>query len=277
MTSKIEEERTGEAADDARGIAARSSWMTTAPKLVVFAASLTLIGAAIHRLTATQATALSKDLDAFDRTTLFYVLSAVALLFLDRLEAFKAGDYEIKFRALEAKAERIEKKATEAKEIGVRAERAAIGPGKGPARAEAVQHRSSETRVAADVYPKPISDRFDQQKNRFGGEPVRNGRRLAASVRRLDDSEDWFEVRMWVEALPGAPALSGAIQFFLHESFRRDDVMVNVGSNGRAELQVVAYGAFTIGALADNGGTPLELDLADPALVPSAPRTFRER
>ena len=43
--------------------------------------------------------------------------------------------------------------------------------------------------------------------------------------------------------------------------------------DGRAALSLETYGAFTVGAAADNGGTRLGLDLAT---LKSAPKRFRD-
>ena len=44
--------------------------------------------------------------------------------------------------------------------------------------------------------------------------------------------------------------------------------------NGIATLQLIAYGAFTVGAECDGGTTKLELNLAE---LPDAPQLFKER
>jgi hypothetical protein len=49
---------------------------------------------------------------------------------------------------------------------------------------------------------------------------------------------------------------------------------VPVGPDGTAHLQLAAWGAFTIGVIADGGKTELELDLAE---VPGFPEVFKNR
>ena len=50
--------------------------------------------------------------------------------------------------------------------------------------------------------------------------------------------------------------------------------MTVVAEAGVAKVEVMAFGAFTVGAAADDGATFLELDLAQNA---SFPKTFLER
>jgi len=64
------------------------------------------------------------------------------------------------------------------------------------------------------------------------------------------------------------------VQFFLHDTFKNDRPIVTVGPNGAAELKLTAWGAFTVGAIADDGRTKLELDLQT---LEDAPVEFRGR
>ena len=64
------------------------------------------------------------------------------------------------------------------------------------------------------------------------------------------------------------------VQFFLHDTFRNQRPVVTVGSDGVAELKLRAWGAFTVGALADEGQTKLELNLEE---LETAPQEFRDR
>ena len=64
----------------------------------------------------------------------------------------------------------------------------------------------------------------------------------------------------------------GSVQFFLHDTFANSKPVVAVGPNGVAELTLDAWGAFTVGAIADFGLTRLELDLAE---LDEAPSSFK--
>ena len=63
---------------------------------------------------------------------------------------------------------------------------------------------------------------------------------------------------------------SSRMTFYLHPTFRRTTVTV-IPRRGIARLSVIAWGAFTVGAVTDEGETRLELDLAT---VPNRPQWF---
>jgi hypothetical protein len=67
--------------------------------------------------------------------------------------------------------------------------------------------------------------------------------------------------------------LTGVVTFHLHPTFKKTVAPVLAKEN-KAELELVAWGAFTVGVSCDDGGTELELDLAT---IPDAPATFRTR
>ena len=113
-------------------------------------------------------------------------------------------------------------------------------------------------------------DPEDPQKGQWGGLAERNGRLLTATVEAL--SQDWFGITLEIRRLTGPP-LEGTVEFHLHPTFTRHIEQVTV-KDGKATLPLSAWGAFTVGALADKGRTRLELDLSQ---NPSFPQTFRER
>lgn len=108
----------------------------------------------------------------------------------------------------------------------------------------------------------------DPQKGQWGGKPSRNGRTLTAAVVPVTD--DWFEVTLRVQ---GLTPLKDPVVFYLHPSFSPNEYTVQP-VDGVAVLQIHAYGAFTVGAVADAGRTVLELDLAE---LSDAPPVFRAR
>lgn len=57
----------------------------------------------------------------------------------------------------------------------------------------------------------------------------------------------------------------------MHSTFKKE-TYEQVARGGEATLELGAYGAFTVGAIANDGRTPLELDLST-----RGPKTFRER
>jgi hypothetical protein len=65
--------------------------------------------------------------------------------------------------------------------------------------------------------------------------------------------------------------LTGRVDFYLHNTFPQPKLSVEAEDNV-AKFQIGAYGAFTVGALADDGRTCLELDLVGD---PDFPLEFR--
>jgi hypothetical protein len=113
----------------------------------------------------------------------------------------------------------------------------------------------------------------DPQKNQWGGEDTRNGRRLTATVR--DSGGDLYEVQLVVEAVGSAAPVTADTRFHLHDTFPRQVRTVRP-KDGRARLSLIAWGAFTVGAEVEGEpDTFLELDLADPRY--GFPERFRAR
>lgn len=119
----------------------------------------------------------------------------------------------------------------------------------------------------------PIKFADDPQKGRFGGKSSSNGRTLSVSYERYLLS-DFLKLTIKVSTDNDDDKLKGNVYLFLHDSFA-DSVVMNL-ANGKTEIthEVISYGAFTIGAVADNGNTFLELDLAE---LENFPEDFRNR
>jgi hypothetical protein len=113
----------------------------------------------------------------------------------------------------------------------------------------------------------------DPQKGMWGGLEIDNERRLSASVRPLPGPSGWCVVKLVVSSTNLQKPLAGEATFHLHPTFKKDTATVPV-KEGRAQLELVAWGAFTVGAECDGGQTKLELDLAT---LPEAPEMFRSR
>lgn len=113
-------------------------------------------------------------------------------------------------------------------------------------------------------------DPDDPQKGKWGGKSTVDGRTLSAEVRAITD--DWFGVTLTVSGTGDRP-LDGSVDFHLHPTFSSPDRRVDV-TGGCAKLALGAWGAFTVGAVADGGLTRLELDLSKD---PSFPDRFRSR
>jgi len=80
----------------------------------------------------------------------------------------------------------------------------------------------------------------------------------------------WFRIDLAVTGVDRK--LVDPVAFHLHETFAPSVQPINP-INDQARLTVLAWGAFTVGAVADDGKTLLELDLAADATFPKA---FRE-
>lgn len=188
----------------------------------------------------------------FGETTLLYFLAAAAVFLLARAKTFKYGELELELR--EAKMA-----ADEAATIANIAADASAPAG---------------VRVMADDFPRgEVPD--DPWKGVFGGKSLdpRAGRALSAVVTPLKSVEGWYSIVLAVRAVGQAAPLEGKVRFFLHDTFRNDRPEIQA-RNGVAQLHVKGWGAFTVGAVCDDGKTKLELDLAELA---TAPIEFRMR
>jgi hypothetical protein len=135
---------------------------------------------------------------------------------------------------------------------------------------EDIPHLASMMTVLLRNAAPPISDLEDPHKGQWGGLATRNDRELRAEVRAVSD--EWFDVRLEVVST-STPPLAGTVTFHLHPTFV-PPVREIEAVDGKASLKLGAWGAFTVGALADGGRTRLELDLAE---LPDAPPRFKER
>lgn len=200
-----------------------------------------------------------------DSTTLMYLAVAGALLLLKDVKSMTVGDYKIEFdrqiKELQGKVEDAQSMA-----IGKGGEKPPIEPTSARVGLQAF--------ALAQAFPSPGSVPDDQWKGVFGRQSVSGNREITAEVVPLG-TPGLFRVRLRVQSTnPTRDPLRGSVQFFLHQTFSNDRPVVTVSAGGVAELAVTAWGAFTVGAIADAGQTKLELDLAE---LKSAPMEFRER
>ncbi|BCA56931.1 hypothetical protein W02_40710 [Nitrospira sp. KM1] len=101
----------------------------------------------------------------------------------------------------------------------------------------------------------------DPWKGKFDGKAEANGRRLDAEVTRLTDLGDTASISLRVISMDPLRPLTGTVQFYIHQSFGKYDPLVPV-IEGKALLNLTSWGAFTVGAVCDDG-TKLELDLSE--------------
>jgi hypothetical protein len=204
-------------------------------------------------------------LDRLDETTLLYLGVAGALLLLRNVKSLAFGDYKVEFQEIRQIAEEARDSARIAED--------AVAYGTTAARAGDEPERVSAAAAAFTVEPGQYED--DPWKGQFGGSPDSNDRRLRATVESLSGRSDWFAVTLIVESTkPKHNPLSGSVQYFLHPTFANNRPTVPVNPDGKATLHLKAWGAFTVGVLADDGATRLELDLSE---LESAPHPFRIR
>lgn len=113
----------------------------------------------------------------------------------------------------------------------------------------------------------------DTQAGLWGRRAKSNDRLLSGRVSSLPGSPDYFQVQLQVVSTDPTKPLQGDVHFHLHETFVPPDRVVKA-RRGVATLELLAWGAFTVGVEADNKQTRLELDLKK---LKSAPKLFRER
>ncbi|SFN50543.1 hypothetical protein SAMN05421594_3041 [Chryseobacterium oleae] len=117
----------------------------------------------------------------------------------------------------------------------------------------------------------PITHSNDPQKGRFGGRSSANGKTLTADYSQ-SDLPGVLNLTIKVSSAEGD--LNSGVYLFLHNSFAKS--IIHLDGNGKKEVEykIPAYGAFTIGAITDNGNTHLELDLER---LENFPKDFRNR
>jgi hypothetical protein len=117
-------------------------------------------------------------------------------------------------------------------------------------------------KVATVLPNKKIIDKEDIQKGRWGGLSVNNGKKISATVSK-NQWQDLYDVNIKVESTVNGQTLDQAVAVFVHDSYGIEDDVVYVApdaSKGGAVLNILAWEAFTVGALCTDG-TELELDL----------------
>lgn len=117
-------------------------------------------------------------------------------------------------------------------------------------------------RKLQDETQQPAIVANDPQKNQWGGKPEVNGRRLSAVV-ESSTMKGFYKVTIVVESIDITRPLIGEVKFYLHDTFFNPEPVEKV-KNGKAILKLHGvWGSFTVGAVADDGATKLELDLAE--------------
>lgn len=113
----------------------------------------------------------------------------------------------------------------------------------------------------------------DPWRGKFGDTNAAGGCRLDATVQALEGSKELFTVRLTLIADSNTQRIGQSATFYLHPTFGAEPKKVAFGQDGIAALELIAYGAFTVGVLLETGER-LELNLA---ALPGVPDLFRLR
>jgi hypothetical protein len=197
-----------------------------------------------------------------DNTTLLYLCAAAAVFLLKKAKTFKFGDLEVQI-------EQVKEQIGEAKLL------AGIAEDNSKVSVATISKPIFKSLKAGANQFTPGTHPDDPWKGVFGGKNIdkEKGRALSAEVKAIGSSPGWYGVTLKVITLPGFTPLKGDVQFFIHDTFLNNKPVVQAVS-GTALLRLKAWGAFTVGVLADEGETMLELDLAE---LESAPMDFRSK
>jgi len=191
-----------------------------------------------------------------DEKTLLYLGVAGGLLLLKDVKSLAYGDLKLEF----------DQKIEQVRVAAENAQAAATGHG---GKLEHERSQSEAVKLLDKISPGSVPD--DPWKGVFG-KSENGSRKLEAKVIQGANA-GCYRVYLRLRSLnPEANPLKGSVQFFLHDTFANSKPVVAVGPNGIAELTLDAWGAFTVGAIADSGLTRLELDLAE---IEESPSSFK--
>ena len=109
-----------------------------------------------------------------------------------------------------------------------------------------------------------VTHHDDPQKGQWKSVAINNERELKASV--IEEAKGLYKVKLQIISTnpKNNPLKNGDIVLFaLHNSLGDPPIKLVKVEKHSAELGFYCYGAFTVGAFADDGNTELELDLAE--------------
>ena len=201
-----------------------------------------------------------------DKTTVMFLAVAVVALVIHQITEFKGFGIEVKKDVKQLK------KDLRGVESSVGDLEKGVGPGSKTAIAPTPAALPANE-AAGTTKTRPM-DANDPNKGRFGGLPESDGRRLTATIEPIAGPKSSLcLVKIRVVSTDPARPLTGKVKLYLHPTFGQwwsNEIEVK---GGVAEMIIRSYGAFTIGAEADEGKTRLELDLMD---VPGGTKRFYE-
>lgn len=136
------------------------------------------------------------------------------------------------------------------------------------------KRNASAAAQAAAGSIKAGADADDPWRGAFGGRNASDRAMLNATVSPQAGDGRFFKVQLVVAGITvdSQRQLAGQkVLLYLHPTFGNEVRVASFGADGRAVLDLFAYGAFTVGAILEDG-TPLELNLAT---LPGAPDQFK--
>jgi hypothetical protein len=118
-----------------------------------------------------------------------------------------------------------------------------------------------QNKVKEIIKSKPIIVPDDCQKKRWGGKSENNNKRITAEVTPNNALEGFFDIQILIDYKDGKP-LDTYSAIIVHDSYQFPDNAIYLKKDEPAQIELIAYEAFTIGAYLEDG-TELELDLND--------------
>lgn len=137
----------------------------------------------------------------------------------------------------------------------------------------AVSKGTREYRCEAGYDPGPVEN--DPRKGVFGGNNRSKGLLLEAKITQAEALTEYYNVHLSVVCTDLSMKMECPVCFYLHDSFRPDMIPV-VPSNNEATLDLLSYGAFTVGAVTEVEGQEIKLEL-DLAELGDVPAKFKSR
>lgn len=118
-----------------------------------------------------------------------------------------------------------------------------------------------------------VSNGNDPQKSQWGKLAEKNDRKLEAEVKEVVFG--FYSIILKVESTSSENLLEDnqIILFALHQTFGTEPFRYAKVINGVAQIKLLSYGSFTVGAFVDKGKIELELDLAE---LPGVSDYFKE-
>ena len=112
----------------------------------------------------------------------------------------------------------------------------------------------------------------DPLQKTWEGKPDDKNRRIRAIVKPIPNTK-LYKIKLVVESTSKNDPLKGKVWFHLHPTFADPNPVADV-VDGKAELNLISYGSFTLGAETDDKTRKLKLNLATD--VPGVSEEFKK-